>query len=162
MAKKIEPILALASPKTVTQLHSFISMIYLYHDMWCQCSHILAPLKSLTMISNNKFGQHCNTACDCALPKARPWYVMRYYWLIGLSWCKLPYNIETKAARCCHLPSWQVNYFLQLQADCCSNSIAHHDHQGIFVNPGDPYELLFSPLGLPPLYPYGPQELDLL
>jgi hypothetical protein len=64
--KKIEPILALAPPKTVKQLRSFIGMINFYRDMWRHRSHVLAPLTALTKVSNKKFAQHWDADCDRA------------------------------------------------------------------------------------------------
>ncbi|KAL7568657.1 hypothetical protein ACA910_021659 [Epithemia clementina (nom. ined.)] len=46
--KKDAAILALAPPKTVKQLRSFIGMINFYRHMYPQRSHIMAPLTALT------------------------------------------------------------------------------------------------------------------
>jgi RNase H-like domain found in reverse transcriptase len=45
--RKIQAILALQRPKTVTQLRSFIEAVTFYRDMFPQGSHILAPLTAL-------------------------------------------------------------------------------------------------------------------
>ena len=45
--KKIQAILAIERPQTVTQLRSFIGAVTFYRDMFPQRSHILAPLTKL-------------------------------------------------------------------------------------------------------------------
>ena len=44
MGQKVDAILALERPQTVTQLHSFIGVVTFYHDMFPHWSHDLAPL----------------------------------------------------------------------------------------------------------------------
>ena len=46
--KKIDAILKLDTPKTVTELRSFIGAVNFYRDMWPRRAHFLAPLTSLT------------------------------------------------------------------------------------------------------------------
>jgi hypothetical protein len=42
--KKVDPVLAIQPPKTVTALRSFLGFIQFYRDMYRRRSHILAPL----------------------------------------------------------------------------------------------------------------------
>ncbi len=46
--KKIEAVLQLDTPKTVSDLCSFIGAVNFHRDMWPHCAHFLAPLASLT------------------------------------------------------------------------------------------------------------------
>ena len=46
--KKIDAILKLDSPKTVSDLRAFIGAVNFYRDMWPKRAHFLAPLTSLT------------------------------------------------------------------------------------------------------------------
>ena len=48
MAKKVEAIQAIKTPKTKKELRKFIGMINYYRDMWRKRSEVLAPLASLT------------------------------------------------------------------------------------------------------------------
>ena len=45
--KKIEKMLALAAPKSKTELRSFVGMINYYRDMWQGRAHMLAPLTKM-------------------------------------------------------------------------------------------------------------------
>jgi hypothetical protein len=69
--KKIEPILALAPPKTVKQLRSFIGMINFYRDMWRHRAHILTPLTALTKVPKTQFAQHWTAECDRAFAEVK-------------------------------------------------------------------------------------------
>jgi hypothetical protein len=50
LAKKVQGILAIDRPTTVTQLRSFIGMINFYRDFWKRRAHIMAPLTALTKL----------------------------------------------------------------------------------------------------------------
>jgi hypothetical protein len=52
--KKIEPILALAPPKSLKQLCALIGFINFYKDYWKKRAHTMAPLTSLTGLKTNK------------------------------------------------------------------------------------------------------------
>ena len=52
--KKVQGILAVARPTTVTQLRSFIGMINFYRDAWKKRAEILAPLSKLTKSPKNR------------------------------------------------------------------------------------------------------------
>ncbi|KAL7559528.1 hypothetical protein ACA910_011921 [Epithemia clementina (nom. ined.)] len=62
--KKVAAILALAPPKTVKQLRSFIGMINFYRHMYPQRSHIMAPLTALTGNTTLKWTPACQQAFD--------------------------------------------------------------------------------------------------
>ena len=46
-SNKVQAILALAPPKNVKELRSFLGMVQYYRDLWARCSEMLAPLTSL-------------------------------------------------------------------------------------------------------------------
>ena len=48
ISKKVDAILAIASPRTRKQLRGFIGMVNFYRDMWPKRSELLAPLSSMT------------------------------------------------------------------------------------------------------------------
>ncbi|KAL7562592.1 hypothetical protein ACA910_015462 [Epithemia clementina (nom. ined.)] len=60
--KKVSAILALAPPKTVKQLRSFIGMINFYRHMYPQRSHIMAPLTALTGKTTLEWTPACQQA----------------------------------------------------------------------------------------------------
>ena len=45
--KKVQVVLAINTPKTVKDLHSFLGMVQYYQDLWARHSEMLAPLTSL-------------------------------------------------------------------------------------------------------------------
>jgi hypothetical protein len=94
--KKIEPILALASPTTVKQLRAFIGMINFYRDMWRHRAHILTPLTALTKVSNKKFAQHWTADCDRAFAAVKAMICQNV--LLTYLDPNLPYDIETDAS----------------------------------------------------------------
>ena len=51
---KINPILKLAFPSTITQLRSFIGMVNFYRSFWRRRAHIMAPLTALSGRSKGK------------------------------------------------------------------------------------------------------------
>ena len=53
--KRIEPIMAMQPPKTVTELRRFIGMINFYRPMFRRRAHVLAPLTSLTKAKPQAF-----------------------------------------------------------------------------------------------------------
>jgi hypothetical protein len=57
MPNKVEAIKNLQSPKTMEQVRSFLGMINYYKDMWQHCSHLLAPLTSLTVNADGQTGK---------------------------------------------------------------------------------------------------------
>ena len=64
--KKISAILALAPPKTMKELRSFIGMINFYRHMYPQRSHILAPLTSITGNKTLVWSPQCQRVFDKA------------------------------------------------------------------------------------------------
>jgi hypothetical protein len=50
---KIEAILHMDHPRTVTDLCHFIGCINFYHDMWPSCLHVLAPLTACSGLKKN-------------------------------------------------------------------------------------------------------------
>ena len=48
IAKKVQAIQAIKTPKTCKQLQGFIGMINFYRDMWKNRASLLAPLTALT------------------------------------------------------------------------------------------------------------------
>ena len=46
-SNKVQAILALAPPKNVKELRSFLGMVQYYRDLWARRSEMLAPLTSL-------------------------------------------------------------------------------------------------------------------
>jgi hypothetical protein len=63
--KKIQAILAIERPQTVTQLRSFIGAVTFYRDMFPQRSHILAPLTKLVGGRGTvKWNAECQKAFD--------------------------------------------------------------------------------------------------
>jgi transposase InsO family protein len=64
--KKIEPILALQPPKTVSHLRSFIGSIQFYRDMYPRRSHILSPLTAQTGKRKLTWTPECEKAFNTA------------------------------------------------------------------------------------------------
>ncbi len=44
---KVQAMLALAPPRNVKELCTFLGMVQYYRDLWARCSNMLAPLTSL-------------------------------------------------------------------------------------------------------------------
>ena len=64
--KKIDPVLAIQSPKTVSELRSFIGSIQFYRDMYSKRAHILAPLTSQTGKKTLNWTTECEQAFQAA------------------------------------------------------------------------------------------------
>jgi hypothetical protein len=94
--KKIEPILALAPPKTIKQLCSFIGMINFYRDMWQHCAHILTPLTALMKVPKSQFNLHWNAECDRAFAAVKA--MICHEVLLTYPDPNLFYDIETDAS----------------------------------------------------------------
>ena len=62
--KKIQAILELDPPKTVTELRSFIGAVTFYRDMFPKRSHILAPLTALVGKKKLVWSEECQKAFD--------------------------------------------------------------------------------------------------
>lgn len=54
-SKRVDPILKMAEPTTLTQLRRFIGMVNFYRTMFRKRAHILAPLTSLTKSKHQSF-----------------------------------------------------------------------------------------------------------
>lgn len=63
-SKKIEAILRIAVPTTLTSLRQFIGMVNYYRDMWPKRAHLLAPLTSLTGCKEFNWTQEHTTAFE--------------------------------------------------------------------------------------------------
>ena len=63
-SKKIESILRIKEPTTLTQLRSFIGMVNYYRDMWPKRAHLLAPLTALTGCKKYIWTDEHRTAFD--------------------------------------------------------------------------------------------------
>jgi transposase InsO family protein len=64
--KKVDPVLAIQPPKTVSELRSFIGSIQFYRDMYRRRSHILAPLTSQTGRRQLTWTSECEQAFKAA------------------------------------------------------------------------------------------------
>jgi hypothetical protein len=97
--KCVEPILAMAPPQMLRQLHGFIGMVHFYRALWKCRMPIMAPLTKLTKVEHRKFKQYWTTEQDNAFQSRESSY--RSQCLITL----LPYpnpnepfDIETDAS----------------------------------------------------------------
>ena len=64
--KKVEGILNIAPPKTLTQLRAFIGCVNFYRDFWNKRAHVMAPLTALTKVPKKEFARHWTAECDDA------------------------------------------------------------------------------------------------
>lgn len=68
--KKVQGILAIDRPTTVTQLRSFIGMVNFYRDFWQKRAHIMAPLTALTK-ADKRQPLPWTAACDSAFQQVK-------------------------------------------------------------------------------------------
>ena len=62
--KKIDGILKLGPPRTISQLRSFLGMVTHYRDMWPKRSHILAPITALSGMKEFVWTPQCQKAFE--------------------------------------------------------------------------------------------------
>jgi hypothetical protein len=63
--KKIEPLLRLAPPRSVTQVRQFVGAVMFYRDFFRRRSHVLAPLTALIGTKKFDWTPDCDRAFRC-------------------------------------------------------------------------------------------------
>ena len=71
-SKKVEAIVKMKEPKTITDLRSFVGLVGFYNDLFPQRAHILKPLTDLgNLRKGTKLGEHWTQECREAFEKMK-------------------------------------------------------------------------------------------
>jgi hypothetical protein len=117
----------IGEPKNRKQLRSFIGVVNHYQDMWLRCSHILAPLASLT---SEKVKWEWGPKQSAAFAMAKR-VIAREAMLAYPDFSKL-FTIHTDASHYRYFPRRKANSILQQKAELRTDSLHHHETRATF------------------------------